>query len=211
MISDERMTLLQSAYFHCQTVDQMSSMLMCLEGYLEDRESAELAFVLFDTKFDPSPADGPVLLIEVGVAAKFIWDLVKNLRVPKTTTLPVVTALTEAELSAAAEARAAQIRASSAGPGGIGGDKNLAVATYDIPALGAAGEIPAVSGGAVRPGFAGVPENPVFVPARVTHSVRGTDAEYKILEDIASKLGPPSSGVQAPSSSSQRSRLANHV
>jgi hypothetical protein len=52
----------------------------------------------------------------------------------------------------------------------------------------------AVSGRANRPGTVGVPENPVFNPTAGPIS-RPYDAEYKILEKLATMVTPDSVGT----------------
>jgi len=74
----------------------------------------------------------------------------------------------------------------------VGATRNVAIATYDID--GASGELAAVSGQASRAGTAGIPENPAFDP--VSGSIaRPLDAEYKLLEELASKATAESTGV----------------
>ena len=82
--------------------------------------------------------------------------------------------------------RAAEVRSVL----GIGQRRTIAVAEYSIG--GQAGELVGVSGRAARPGTVGVPFDPVFKPESVGGFVRDLDAEYKILEELASQLGPSS-------------------
>jgi The BURPS668_1122 family of deaminases len=64
------------------------------------------------------------------------------------------------------------------------------VAAYSLEAPGLeATAYPAASGQAVRPGLVGAPSNPVFTPSLSGSYVRGLDAEYKLLEDAAARLG----------------------
>jgi filamentous hemagglutinin len=70
----------------------------------------------------------------------------------------------------------------------------VAVADYSIN--GASGELIGVSGAAARPGTVGVPSSPVFQPSSTGGFSRALDAEYKILEDLATQLGPSSSSVR---------------
>ena len=62
----------------------------------------------------------------------------------------------------------------------------------DFSIGGQSGELVGISGSAVRPGTVGVPQNPVFKPGSVGGFVHDLDAEYKILEDLATQLGPSS-------------------
>ena len=74
----------------------------------------------------------------------------------------------------------------------VGTRRNVAVATYEID--GSSGDLTALSGQVSRPGTVGLPTNPTFTPS-AGRVVRPYDAEYKILEQLASQAGPNSTGV----------------
>ena len=72
-------------------------------------------------------------------------------------------------------------------PFAIAGSRNVAVAEYWID--GTAADLVGVSGLALRPGTVNPPTQPVFAAFEVDFD-RGLDAEYKILEEIAARIGP---------------------
>ncbi|WP_198675816.1 RHS repeat-associated core domain-containing protein [Kribbella monticola] len=76
--------------------------------------------------------------------------------------------------------------------GGIGKDRNLAVAQFSID--GESGQMAAVSGVAPRAGFVGMPKNPMFW--RGSGDLRrASDTEWKILEKVASMSQSTSRGT----------------
>ena len=74
----------------------------------------------------------------------------------------------------------------------IGADRNVAVSEFSVD--GQSGELLGVSGQAQRPGTVDIPQDPVFEPI-VDNFLRDSDAEYKILEELAQRLGPPSPDI----------------
>jgi hypothetical protein len=85
--------------------------------------------------------------------------------------------------------RAAELRQSL----NVGGGRNSAVAQFKID--GATGELVGVSGQAVRPGTVPAPTSHVFNTIQTGNNPRTLDAEYKILEQLATQLTSTSRGV----------------
>ncbi len=98
--------------------------------------------------------------------------------------------LADAAATAATRADLASRAAAYRQANGIEARRNIGVASYSID--GVSGDLVGVSGAQARPGAVGVPANPVFTPTNAGGFSRSLDSEYKILEDLASRLGPPS-------------------
>ncbi len=74
-----------------------------------------------------------------------------------------------------------------------GGRRNVAIVAFSVDE--ATGELRTVSGQAPRPGSVGMPETPRYTPKVSGGFLRNADAEYKLIEELAATIGPPSESV----------------
>jgi putative deaminase of polymorphic toxin system len=180
---------LQEAWLWCAggAGGHLSSHLMCMESYLGSAEAAWMALALYDNgTYEPSEWDGVVTAIEIGLT---IVTIAKG-RIP--VAAPSLVTLTELQLFKTAS----QFRYLAT----VGRTANVAALNAEIAGMDRISTV-AASGSAARPGGVGMASSPVFTPTIASGTaggpayLRNADAEYKLLEDLASRLGGPSASL----------------
>jgi hypothetical protein len=153
--------------------------LICLEGRLGSRDAALAAFAIFYRgEYEPSDADGIILGLDIALTA---YNVLKG-RFRAAAGGGVLTPVGRRALVEAVKFRLAAT---------LPRRRNVAAAITEVE-----GASPVVtktaSGTQDYPGAVGMPTDPVFRPTVAGTYVRDADAEYKLLEDIAARLGPAS-------------------